>query len=275
MRTRALLVCAMAGMLIAAAKDPSRLEGWVTKFDPATQVIEVNGETISLRGMKAVGGGRLATGVFVSVDRGRMVRVKPQQLPAEEQVSRFPAKQKENPGRTEFSHVRHFNALGQKECKTCHSDEMGLGISSTYASRVADPALEAHAQSSLGRFCTACHNGTTLLAEVGTLRQRMDVPIFTAAKTGDSRSCERCHIPADHGSDFTPKHGGLVERSGVRACGPCHATDWTARDQQQHANLQAAEKALKINADDARAAGAVGPNNFCVYCHRTENEWRQ
>lgn len=275
MRSRGLLICAMAGMLVAAAGEPSRIEGWVTKFDPATQVIEVNGEAISLRGMKAVGGGRLATGVFVSMDRGRMIRVKAQQLPAEDHVIRFPAKQQEHPGRTEFSHFRHFNALGQKECKTCHSQEMGLGISSTYASRVADPALESHAQTSLGRFCTACHNGTKRLADVGVLRQRIDVPIFTAAKTGDSRSCERCHAPADHREDFTSRHANVAERSGVRACGPCHATDWSARDQQQHASLQAAERTLNSNADDARAAVAVGANNFCVYCHRTDNEWQK
>jgi hypothetical protein len=38
--------------------------------------------------------------------------------------------------------------------------------------------------------------------------------------------------------------------------------------------LLAAERALARNPDDPTAALAVGPNNFCVSCHRTDDEWR-
>jgi nitrate/TMAO reductase-like tetraheme cytochrome c subunit len=184
-------------------------------------------------------------------------------------------KSPENPGRSAFSHLRHFNALGEKQCKTCHSPEMGLITSPSYASRVSDPALEPHGPKSLGRFCGSCHNGTTRLSQVGALRGRPDAPVFPTAKTGDPASCQRCHAPRDHGADFTAAHGHITERRGPRSCFACHAHAWGPADRQLQAELLAAERTLKANPDDPKAALAVGPNNFCVYCHRTDSEWRE
>jgi len=265
-------LAATTALLGGAAHADSEVKGWVTRVDPAGQTVEVNGQTLPLARLR-VTGGALEPGVFVEVERGR-IKVKPQRPPAGDQVIRFPVKGSENPGRSEFSHLRHFNALGEKQCKTCHSPEMGLLTSPSYASRTADPALEPHGPKSLGRYCAACHNGTTRLSQVGMLHGRQDAPIFTAAKTGDPKSCQHCHAPADHGADFTPAHEDIAEKSGARPCLACHAQDWGTRDRRQHNDLLAAEKVLKANPDDPKAALAVGPNNFCVHCHRTDSEWR-
>jgi hypothetical protein len=195
--------------------------------------------------------------------------------PADDQIIRFPVKSPGNPGRVAFSHLRHFNALGEKHCKTCHSPEMGLITSPAYASRVSDPAREPHASTSLGRFCGSCHNGKTRRGQVGALGGRPDGPIFTTAKTGDPASCHRCHAPRDHGADFTAAHGGVIERRGLRSCFSCHAHAWGPGDRRLQSELLAAERTLKGNPDDPKAALAVGPNNFCVYCHRRDSEWRE
>lgn len=201
---------------------------------------------------------------------GRGARPAP---PPDDVVVRFPVAGTASPGRVEFSHVRHFGALGEKACTTCHSPEMGLLRSPDYASRAADPATEAHAPASLGRYCATCHNGTTRLSQVGRLTGRPDSPIFTTARTGLLRDCERCHAPRDHGADFTRRHGDVAERTGGRACLACHTQDWRPRDRQAQADLLAAERALAANPDDAAAALVVGPNNVCVYCHRADRKW--
>lgn len=264
-----ILIVALLG---TSASADSKVKGWVTQVDPAAQTVRVGGQTIPTQGLR-VTGGPLEPGAFVSVDRGQ-IKVKRQRPPADDQILRFPAKGPENPGRSEFSHLRHFNALGEKQCQTCHSPEMGLLTSPSYASRTSDPALEPHGQKSLGRYCATCHNGTTRLSQVGALDGRRDSPIFNAAKTGDPKSCQRCHAPADHGPDFTPTHGDIAEHRGAQPCLTCHAQAWGPADRQRHVALLAAEQTLKANPDDPKTALAVGPNNFCVYCHRRDAEWR-
>lgn len=250
----------------------SKLKGWVTGIDTAGQTIEVSGRTVATRGL-AVVGGPLEPGVFVSLDKGR-IKVKPQRRPADDQVIRYEVKAEGNPGRAEFSHVRHFNALGVKQCQTCHSPEMGLTASPGQASGTASSALDPHAPQSIGRFCANCHDGTTRLSRVGNLGGRADRVVFSGLKTADRRSCQRCHAPADHGRDFTAAHGDVAEHSGARSCLGCHAQSWSARDQALQRDFLAAERTLKANPDDPKAALAVGPDNFCVYCHRTDREWR-
>ncbi|HEX7124802.1 MAG TPA: cytochrome c3 family protein [Thermodesulfobacteriota bacterium] len=203
---------------------------------------------------------------------GRVGRGRPAP-PADDVVVDFPARDAENPGRVAFSHVRHFGALGEKACTTCHSPEMGLLTSPAYASRAADPALEPHAPASLGRYCATCHNGTTRLSQVGVLAGRVDRPIFTAARGGSLASCQRCHAPSDHGADFTRRHEDVAERVGAQACAGCHRQDWGTRDRQAQTALLAAERALAANPEDAVAARVVGPDNFCVYCHRADGKW--
>lgn len=260
-------------LLGGPASADSRLKGWVTQSDPGGRTIQVGGQSIPTDGMR-VTGGSLEPGAFVSVDSGR-IKVKAPRPPADDQIILFAAKGPENPGRSQFSHLRHFNALGEKQCKTCHSPEMGLLTSPAYASRATDPGREPHGPKSLGRFCATCHNGATRLSQVGVLGGRRDASVFTTARIEDPRSCQRCHAPADHGSDFTPRHGDIAEhRGGAQACLACHAQAWGPADRQQHARLLAAEQTLKANPDDPKAALAVGPNNFCVYCHRRDTKWQ-
>jgi len=250
----------------------SKLKGWVTRIDPAAQTIEVGGQTLTTRGVP-VTGGPLEPGAFVSIDKGR-VKVKPQRRPADDQVIHYQVKGQGNPGRVEFSHLRHFNALGAKQCKTCHSPEMGLTTGSGRPGGPAVPARDPHGPQSIGRFCSNCHDGTTRLSRVGALGGRADQAIFPGLKTADPRSCQRCHAPADHGRDFTAAHGDVAEHSGGRPCLGCHVQSWGARDQALQSDFLAAEKTLRANPDDPKAALAVGPDNFCVSCHRTDAKWR-
>ena len=271
---RALMIApALVALAMSLAYADSKLKGWVTKVNPAEQTIEVDGRTIPTKSV-LVTGGPLEPGVFVSAGKGR-IKVKPQRRPAEDQLVRYSAARAENPGRVEFSHLRHFDALGEKRCTTCHSSEMGLAMNPTHASRAADPTLEPHGPRSAGRFCTNCHNGTTSISQVSATRREPGPGIFTSLKTRDPEACRRCHAPADHGRDFTSVHGETAERAGSRPCLTCHVQDWSARDRQRHAGFLAAEQTLKANPDDPTAALAVGPNNFCVYCHRRDTKWQR
>lgn len=137
------LIWAGAGVVVLLAglvHADSKLKGWVTKVDPAAQTIELGGQTVSTRDVR-VTGGPLDVGAFVSIDKGR-IKVKPQRRPADDQVIQYPAKGQGNPGRVEFSHVRHFNALGAKQCTTCHSPEMGLTARSSRAGGAVSSALD-------------------------------------------------------------------------------------------------------------------------------------
>jgi hypothetical protein len=249
----------------------AKLEGWVTSVDPATQTIQIDGQTVSTRGLRIIGG-VLEPGAYVSIEE-RKIDVELQRRPEHEQLIRYIITQPGNPGRVEFSHHRHFNALGEKQCQTCHTPEMGLMTSPTYASPAPDPSYDVHTPASRGRYCATCHNGVTRLSQVGVLRERQDTPLFTAFKSNAAESCRRCHAPADHGSDFTAEHGDVVEKIGRKPCLPCHAQDWGRRDRQALAEFLTAEAALKANPADVSAARVVGPNNFCVYCHRTDTDW--
>lgn len=271
--TAALAIGAAALLVATGAAAGSRLAGWVTRVDETAGTIEIDGRVIDVRGL-TVRRGPLEPGVFASLEGGRL-KVARQRRSPDDVVVRFPVRVPGDPGRVEFSHVRHFGALARKDCSTCHSPEMGLVTSPAYASRAPDPAREPHAPSSLGRFCATCHNGTTRLAQVGALAGRADAAVFTAARTGDDRSCQRCHAPPDHGADFTARHDDLAERTGGQACLGCHAEDWRPRDRQAQADLLAAERRLVADPDDPAAARTVGPDNFCVYCHRTDGEWRE
>ncbi len=259
-------------LLAASAWAGAKLKGWVTRVDPATRTVEVSGGTLSTDGL-AITRGPIEPGVFVSID-GRRIKVKPQRKPADDVVVPFRVAGPDNPGRVEFSHVRHFGALGDKKCSTCHAPAMGLVTDASYASHL-PAAVEPHAPSSVGRFCSTCHNGTTPLSKVGTLGARRDGPIFTAARTGQPRDCQRCHAPADHGGDFTPAHGDLAEHGRGTQCAACHRQDWTASDRRRQADFLAAERTLAANPEDSKAPLAVGPNNFCVYCHRTDAKWQE
>ena len=269
------LIWAGAGVVLLLAglvHADSKLKGWVTKVDPTAQTIELGGQTVSTRDVRIMGG-PLDVGAFATIDKGR-IKVKPQRRPADDQVIQYPAKGQGNPGRAEFSHVRHFNALGAKQCTTCHSPEMGLTATSSRAGGATSSTLDPHAPQSIGHFCAICHDGTRRLSQAGILGGRADRLVFTSLRTADPRSCQRCHAPADHGPDFTAAHGHVAEHSGGKPCLGCHSQSWSARDQALHADFLAAERTLKANPDDPRAALAIGSENFCLNCHRVDGKWR-
>lgn len=266
------LAVAVLVLLGGSAWAGARLRGWVTRIDERAHTIDVDGRPISL-GDLAVRGGPLEVGAFVKVEKGTL-KVKPQRPPADDQVVRFAAKDPANPGRVEFSHLRHFNALGEKQCKTCHSPEMKLVTDSPREPTPATGAADPHGPASVGRFCASCHNGTAPPGKGIAGQGRNAAPIFTTARTANPAGCQRCHAPADHGRDFTPIHGDLAEHGRATACASCHRLDWTPADRDRQMALLAAERALKANPDDSQAAVAVGPNNFCVHCHRADAKWR-
>jgi hypothetical protein len=102
-------------LLGGAAQADSEVKGWVTRVDPAGQTVEVNGQTLPLARLR-VTGGALEPGVFVEIERGR-IKVKPQRPPADDQIIRVLGEGARNPGRSEFSHLRHFNALGTSNAR--------------------------------------------------------------------------------------------------------------------------------------------------------------
>jgi hypothetical protein len=268
MTRRGRTVGALAAALVlvsASALAATALRGWVSRVDEATQSVVIDGQALSLRGL-TVTGGRVEPGAYVKVEKGRL-KVKPQRPPADDEVIRYPAKGVQNPGRVEFSHLRHFNALGAKDCKACHSPEMKM-LEPTRAD--VRTAGEPHAATSRARFCAGCHDGAKPVPAMSSA-----AAVFTTAKTPDAASCQRCHAPADHGADYTAAHGDTAEHGREAACSTCHRQSWAPKDRAVHAALLAAEAARRANPDDAAAALAVGPNNFCVHCHRTDTEWRE
>jgi hypothetical protein len=273
MRTIHVTVAVIAALLpfAGAVAAGSKIGGWVTAVDATSGTIDVGGERLSTRGMQ-VSGGPLEPGAYVEIKRGR-VKVKRQRPPANDEVIRYPASDPANPGRVEFSHLRHFNALGEKRCPACHSPEMGLRAGGSDV-RVVRGSTEPHRPASRAQFCASCHDGKTRLAAVGQRGGRPELTVFTTDKTSDPRSCQRCHAPDDHHRDFTPAHGDVAEHGRQRECAACHRQDWTPDDRRQHAALLAAERTLAADPDDPKAALVVGPNNFCVSCHRTDDEWR-
>ena len=135
-------------------------------------------------------------------------------------------------------------------------------------------ALDPHGPGSVGRFCASCPNGGALPSQLTRRPGRDGAPVFSTAGTVNTGTCQRCHAPADHGRDFTAMHGELAEHGRATACAGCHRQDWGAGDRQLQSAVLAAERALKANPDDGQAALSVGPNNFCVYCHRMDAKWR-
>ena len=159
-------------------------------------------------------------------------------------------------GRIDFSHERHFAALGNKDCTACHAEKFGLGQEAKRVSLAGPREAEPHAAKSLGRFCANCHRPDNALKA------------FTAfGKPGD-RSCAHCHAPASHGADFTSRHGDRAEH-GAAECAECHrgAGKISPAEQKQAQQYQAAQLALAKNPEDKAAFQTTLPNNFCAYCH--------
>ena len=263
------LVLAVGVLLASAGYTASALRGWVTDVHPETQTIQVGPQSVSTRGREIIGA-PLERGAFGEL-AARRITVKAQRLPLDDRVSQFTALGQ--PGRVGFSHLRHFNALGEARCKACHAEE-GQLASRPVLDPTVDPRNEPHTPTSLGRFCARCHDGSSRLSQVGVLHYRSDMAIFTAFTTATPMSCRRCHVPREHGEDFTLRHGSLVQQGGNTACLTCHRQDWGPEDRQALKAFLAAEQPILTPPEGEPSSFVVGPNNFCLYCHRTDTAWQ-
>ena len=201
----------------------------------------------------------LAATLVVAEEHRRSREGKHRQQPTSDLEVKYPATN--GVTRVNFNHERHFGALAGKRCHDCHADKYGLGAGQAFPSQAPAGKPEPHAALSRGRFCGNCHTGQQAFTAFG--------------KRGDA-SCDRCHAPADHGADFTRRHGHDAEH-GARRCDACHrgATRITPAELKQAQAYREAQAVLKMKPDDAKAAQAVLPNNFCAYCHAGDQKpWR-
>ena len=175
-----------------------------------------------------------------------------------------------NEGRAEFSHERHFAAVKEKNCKSCHEGDEGIGTL-TYKSQAPNQAVEPHLEKSVGRFCSECHDGQKKI-------EARKEPVFTAFGRSGDENCMRCHAPKDHGTDYTQNHGEYVEDYGVRQCRECHrgAAGSSSSEELQAVNFRRAQLKLIENPEDESSFRATLPDNFCRYCHYGDNKaWRE
>lgn len=173
--------------------------------------------------------------------------------------------------RVVFSHERHFAALGLKTCETCHADAKGLGQKIERPSLATATSLEPHSPTSLGRFCASCHDGKTSSAQIEAAKPAVSVKVFSAMGS-QGGSCDRCHAPASHGSDFTAIHGEFAEDGGN--CTACHRGGAVISQKQlgQALAFVSAQLTLVKDSENQAAFQKTLPNNFCAYCHSTDRE---
>ncbi len=206
----------------------------------------------------------LVPGQYVEVKRGTL-RPKEQWQPPQDLVKVF---WPQGASRVVFSHERHFAALGAKgaTCQTCHES---LDRGRTWRSLAPGPALEPHGPSSLGRFCATCHDGRAKASALSGARPPVDAVVFTAFGRKGDPACAQCHVPKDHGQDFTPRHGEVAEHGGGQRCATCHrgADRISPAEMALVRAFQQAQLALIRNPEDEKAFNQVLPNNFCAYCH--------
>lgn len=245
---------------------------WVT-VDPQTHALGLSDGAPLPAGLKD----RVTPGQYVvQVGPGRF-RLTRGWRPPQDIVKQFAPKDAQ---RVTFSHERHFAALGAKgaACQTCHDR---LGGSASWPSRAPGPALEPHAKDSLGRFCSTCHDGRQTVAQVTAKMQGAEPPvnarIFTAFGRRGEASCNRCHVPGDHGQNFVPWHGEKAEHGGAANCASCHrgAGRITNAEITQARTFFQSQMTLLRDAGNQQAFNATLPNNFCAYCHGLDlKAWR-
>jgi len=200
---------------------------------------------------------KFTPGQFVEIEDG---------YPEEEEQWRSPLDMEftyksEKANRVVFSHERHFAALGEKSCSGCHEGPGSIG-SDSYLSAPANQ-VESHKAKSIGRFCSGCHNGSSA-----------EKKAFTAYGKENNESCGRCHAPDDHRKDYTGLHGEHAERKGSKSCNQCHrgSDRITDTERKQAESYRKAQLLLIKNPEDPEAFKSVLPNNFCAYCHNSDDE---
>ncbi len=263
-----LILLALAPALMAAApvvQQRSARSLWVKYDAEARKAVLSNGSALT---------NSITPGQLVSYGRQGELRASRQWRPPQDIIKEYaPAS---GMTRVNFSHERHFASLGVKDCKSCHAAEKGLGLGQPFASLAKEPATEPHGEKSVGRFCANCHRSELKTSEIAGAKPPQDVAMFTAMGHKGDTSCGSCHVPADHGEDFTRGHGKRAK--GNRAqCATCHigATAISAAELTQARNFQQAQLKLIGNPDDKDAFRQTLPNVFCAYCHTPDQKpWR-
>ena len=244
-----LLLCSTA---LAAGPPRDRL-AWVTaEKDNGTNRLS-NGELFNSRKPAA-------PGQYVKAKKGgELEPIKQWRPPQDLEFDYKP----EREGRVVYSHERHFAALHEKNCNLCHAATTGLGSGKPWPSLAPNAALEPHADKSLGRFCTACHQ------EPRADLRPPPTPAFTALGRHGDAACAKCHPPADHGPDYTAGHTKPAKDGKSMGCVTCHrgTATITSAELAQADTYHRAQVALLRNAQDPAAFAQTLPNNFCAYCH--------
>ncbi len=258
-----LVMLLVASPVLVMADGGQEILAWVT--------LDESGNKKLSNGAPAPAGA--IPGQFYEIERGRLKMEKQWRSPLDMLF-------KYNVGRTgrvEFSHERHFSVLGEKKCSSCHDDSKGLGEKGNVRiSNVKSGEKEAHNNKSLGRFCAGCHDGAKDTNSVSAASASLGVSgkIFSANKGRDPESCNRCHAPANHRSDFTNRHGELAEHSRSNECASCHrgADHISSNEQNQARQYKQAQLQLVNNPENETAFKIIGPANFCAYCHKTDSK---
>lgn len=254
-RLLALWVLMIAGAGCAWAEGHGGRLTWV-EYDPVT-----------LTNRYSTGGiapATLTPGQYVRPGRGGESRARGEWRPPQDLLVKFPPTN--GLTRVEFSHERHFGALGVKNCKVCHHD---LGTGLPLRSWAASPDLEPHGARSRGRFCATCHHANFTANQIIGVQPPGNITLFTALGHRGDPTCNRCHAPADHGADYTGSHGDRAEHGAANQCSTCHrnAGAITAADRAQKGAYRTAQLTLHKNPADTAAFQKVLPNSFCTYCH--------
>ncbi len=235
---------------------------WI-KVDPTTgERVLSNGKPLPANLAKIA-----VPGQFLEAEYGRLSPAR-QWRPPMDITKTFTPK---DASRVVFSHERHFAALGAKgaACETCHKT---LDAQKSWPSRAPNPALEPHGEKSLGRFCATCHDGKTRASNVKGAHPPVDVRIFSTFGAKGDRGCQRCHVPKDHGADFTSRHGDAAEGGGRLRCATCHrgARAIAPQEIKQVRKFFDAQIQLLKNPENDAAFNMTLPNNFCAYCHSVD-----
>jgi mono/diheme cytochrome c family protein len=250
-------------LLFGAFAAGSKSLAWVT-LDPTTNTYRLsNGDGFTNTA-------NLEPGQFVEIS-GSAVRGLEQWRSPNDIEKRYNT----SAGRVNFSHERHFGALGGKNCIACHADEKGLAKNEPIQSKAPSADLEPHAVTSTGRFCSGCHNANTKAADAAGGQPKLNVTIFSSFGKTDNASCNMCHVPASHGADFTANHPDLVGATGVNSCNTCHrgGKEISLQALGQAKTFVHAQQKLAHNPQDESAFAARLPNQFCSYCHANQSNF--
>jgi hypothetical protein len=250
-------------LLFGAFAAGSKSLAWVL-FDPSTSTYKLS------NGNSFINNDKFEPGQFVEIT-GSVVRSLEQWRSPSDIEKRYTT----SAGRVNFSHERHFGALGGKNCIACHADEKGLAKGEPIESKAPSVELEPHGVTSTGRFCSGCHNANTKAKDAAGGQPKLNVTIFTSFGKKDNASCNQCHTPASHGADFTANHPDLVSVVGVETCTTCHRGGKTINLQAlgQARTFVHAQRKLAKDPSDTSAFAATLPNQFCSYCHANEENF--